>query len=327
MSPIPSSPVQSPLFESLSTDEIAVVYGFLKQRRYPSGSVVFEEGDVGEEIFIVQTGCIGSSVAQTDGTRRTIYEFGPGRFFGEMAVIEGVPRSAQCKAEEDSELLVLEGTDFFHLVFEHSVIGHKMLTSIGRVMVSWLDESSHFLNDLVRWGETARRRAVEDALTGLFNRRFLEESLGNRFSAISSGGRRFALVMMDLDRFHEINTICGARGGDMVIQAAAAAFKPALRDGDVAARLAGDEFAFLLPDTGKEDACMVADRLRRCVESLHPAIVPEAGGVPVPFNMSASLGVAVAPDQAPDTATLTAAADKALFAAKEAGRNRVIAAE
>jgi diguanylate cyclase (GGDEF)-like protein len=318
---------KTPLCERMSGLELQAMAGFLKERRYARGELIFREGAKGQEVFIVRSGRVGSFVTQSDGTRRRIYEFDPGRFFGEMAVVEGEPRSATCWAEEESVLLVLEGIDFYRLVFDHPMIGLKLLSAISRVMSSWLDESSRFLNDLVRWGEVARRRAVEDSLTGLFNRRFLEETLSHRFSAGVGAGRRIALVMLDLDHFRDINGTFGPSAGDATIRAAGAAFRKALRDGDVAARLAGDEFAFLLPDTGFDEALTVAERLRRRAEEVRLSLKNEAGHSPALVRITASLGVAVAPDHASSPSALFDSSDKALYLAKESGRNRVAGAQ
>lgn len=315
-----------PLFEGLSGLELNAVSAFLERRIVPRGKVVFREGDQGQELFIVRSGKIGSCVKQADGTVRRIYDFEAGRFFGEMAIVEGQPRSATCWAMVDSELLVLEGIDFYRLVFEHPIIGYKVLSAIGKTMVGWLDESSRFLNDLVRWGETARRRSVEDPLTGLFNRRFLEESLETRFTALSAGGRKLALVMMDLDRFREINASHGTSGGDLAIQSVSVALKPALRDGDIPAHLSGDEFAFLLPDTGYEEALAVAERLRSSVDQLVLNLAPAGASRRSIVSVTASLGVAVAPIHASSHRELLAVADRALARAKETGRNRVFGA-
>ncbi len=315
------------LFSGMSGLELKAVSEFLKRRDFPRGAVVFREGERGEELFIVHSGRVGSFVTQSDGTRRRIYEFGPGRFFGEMAIVEGEPRSATCWAEEDTTLLVLEGIDFYRLVFDYPMIGLKLLSSIGRVMVSWLNESSRFLNDLVRWGETARRRAVEDALTGLFNRRFLEETLANRFTSGLGSGRRLALVMLDLDHFRDINGSFGSAAGDATIRAAGAAFREALRDGDVAARLSGDEFAFLLPNTGIDEALAVAERLRKRAEGVRLQFRTAGSGPSSVVRITASLGVAVAPDHAETPGALIDRSDKALYRAKESGRNRVAGAK
>ena len=124
------------------------------------------------------------------------------------------------------------------------MIGVKMLSSMARVMVSWLDEASGFLNDLVRWGESARRRAITDDLSGLFNRRFLEEAMQLEFSQTGKRDNSRSLLMLDIDRFREINAQFGAQAGDCVIAQAGTAFGMLVGDRGIVARLSGDEFAF-----------------------------------------------------------------------------------
>lgn len=309
-----------PLFTGMTDEEIRRLSLLLRRRRYPQGSLVFREGEGGDALFIVLSGRILATALQNDGSSRRVYEFVAGTFFGEMAIIEEAPRSATCVALEDSELLVLLGTDFYRLVAENPRLANKLLLSIGMVMTSWLDESSKFLNDLVRWGETARKRAVTDELTGLYNRRFLEETLTNRFSLGAVGRRKMALLMMDLDRIHGINDRYGNAAGDKVIAQAAQTFRGVLREDAVAARLAGDEFAVLLPDTDTVVAQDVAQRLR--LELAHltirlPAIQEE-------LSVRVSIGIAIAPDHATDPGTLFSAADGALRLAKDLGRDRVV---
>ncbi|MGO8692072.1 MAG: GGDEF domain-containing protein [Rectinemataceae bacterium] len=312
-----------PLFSGMSGLELNAVSAFLEARRIPSGQIVFREGETGQELFIVRSGKVGSYVTQSDGTRREIYEHVPGSLFGEMAIIESEPRSATCYAKDDVELFVLEAIDFYRLVWEHPVIGVKLLSSMARVMVSWLDEASGFLGGLVRWGETARRRAIADDLSGLFNRRFLEETIRLRFSRGSSSSRRCALIMLDIDRFRGINAVYGPQAGDAVISSAATAFGALLGEGEIAARLSGDEFAFFLPAAGKERALELAERIRSEAEGLWLEFRTSRDHPPERVAITVSLGVAWSPETASSPDELIGAADRALFRAKEEGRNRV----
>lgn len=204
------------------------------------------------------------------------------------------------------------------------MIGSRMLASMAKVMAGWLDEASGFLTDLVRWGETARKRAVTDELSGLFNRRFIEEASRSRFARNSSEPPLCSALMLDLDRFHALNERFGTMAGDSIISTAGAAYSRLIRDGDVAARLAGDEFAFFMPDAGPEEALAAAERIRSETESLYLEFRSGPGATPQRVSLSASIGVASSPFDATDSAGLFAAADKALFSAKEAGRNRVV---
>lgn len=312
-----------PVFRGMSGLELNAVSAFLEPRRFKRGDTIFRSGDEGYEIFIVRTGFIASFVEQADGTRRDIYRFGPGRFFGEMAIIEGTTRSATCVAREDSELLVLDGLDFYRLVWEHPVIGVKLLSSMARVMVGWLAEASGFLNDMVRWGETARKRAVTDDLSGLFNRRFLEEALHLRFARPAEKPQPLSVLMLDLDRFRDINTKFGSVAGDAVIANASTAFSRVLRDCDIAARLSGDEFAVLLPGAGRETALKLADGIRREIEQLWLEFRVAPDRAPERLSVTVSVGAAVFPAHGTDPEALLKAADEALFKAKREGRNRV----
>lgn len=307
----------------MSELEFNAVTAFLERRRFEKGSQIFREGDPGQEMYIVLSGRVSAVVTQSDGSKRKVYEFGPGRFFGEMAVIESAPRSASCTALEDCDLLVLQGLDFYRLVFEHPMIALKLLSAIGSVMTSWLDESSAFLNDLVRWGEKARRRAVSDELTGLYNRRFLEESLSMRLRGCKPGGRTLVLLTADLDRVHHVNEQYGSSAGDAVIASAGTVLSSVLREGDMAARLSGDEFAFLLPDTSIEEARAIAERQRSAMEAFTLRYRDPKGASVHGLRIKASIGIAAAPEHGIDCAGLFAASDAALKAAKQAGRNRV----
>ena len=335
----------SSLFSTLDGLQLNAVSAFLGERHYNAGQIIFKQGEQGTEMYIVRSGKVTLLARDKDGSDREVYEFGPGRFFGEMSIIEGEPRSATCEALEETELLVLEGDDFFQLVWEHPMIGVRMLSSMAGVMAGWLDEASGFLGDLVRWGETASKRAVTDSLSGLFNRRFLEEAVRGRFSRAGGSLPGCALLMLDIDHFHAINERYGASAGDAVIAAAGAVFGKLVRDGDVAARLAGDEFAFFMPDAAIEEAMALAERIRSAAAGLvlelvplvpgnEPAAASQLGREPViqstspvePVGVTVSIGVAASPIQAKDPETLTALADKALFRAKEEGRNRVVTA-
>ena len=312
-----------PLFRDMSGLEVTAVSAFLEPRRFSKGSVVFREGESGKELFIVHYGRVGSYVTQSDGTRRDVYEFEPGVLFGEMAIIEDEPRSATCYAKEDSELLVLDGIDFYRLVWEHPVVGFKLLSSMARVMTSWLDEASGFLGGLVRWGETARRRAVTDELSGLFNRRFLEETMATRFARGAGSSRLCSLLMLDIDRFREVNAAYGAQGGDAAIAAAATAFSALLREGEICARLSGDEFAAFVPNGGMERALELGEAMRAAAEELYLEFRRGPGSVPERASITVSVGAAASPEHASCPEELVAAADKALYKAKECGRNRV----
>jgi len=154
----------------------------------------------------------------------------------------------------------------------------------------------------------------KDALTGLANRRQFDEDLAVNVERSNSDGQRLALIMIDLDHFKQINDIYGHPRGDEVLQDVAAIIARSVRGGDTAYRYGGEELCILLPDTGAQEACELADRLRQQVEGSFPWATESA--------VTLSAGVA-ALEQGGDGPRLVGAADRALYAAKRNGRNRV----
>jgi diguanylate cyclase (GGDEF)-like protein len=303
---------------------LAVVAGLVRLETLPAEAVIFHQGDTGASMYFVKSGHVVSMARDVDGNEREVYEFGPGRFFGEMSIIDNAPRSATCEVLEEAELLVLDAIDFYRIVWEHAEIGVLMLVRMAKIMAGWLDEASLFLQDIVRWGETARKRAVIDEMSGLFNRRFLEEAMRSRLSRHAGRVPASALLMLDIDNFHDINSQLGVEAGDAVIASAGAIYSTLMPEGGVAARLSGDEFAFFLPGLDYPAALELAEVIRCASEQLFLEFRPGPGAAPVKANLSVSLGVAAAPAHASDARSLYQAADKALFMAKEAGRNRVV---
>ena len=315
---------KSPLFTDLSELEYNAVAVFLEPRKVASGDVIIKEGTAGDEMYILVSGKIGAWVNQPDGNRHWMFEIMPGDFFGEMSVIANEDRSATLTARADSEILVFHGIDFFRIIFEHPIIGAKMLKAIRRVQNLWLEQTSKYLNDLMRWGETARRRAVSDDLTGLYNRRFLEEAASSRFEQGSLGLRNISLLVMDLDRFHDINNKYGMKAGDMVFKAVADILHASTRTEDICSRLSGDEFAILLPDAGLEEAKIIAERIRKTLasEKLRISPFPDKPDT-IEVDLFTSIGIATAPLHTDNWEDLFLLADKALHQAKEQGRNRI----
>jgi diguanylate cyclase (GGDEF)-like protein len=160
----------------------------------------------------------------------------------------------------------------------------------------------------------AERRAASDALTGLPNRRAADEVFKRMVAQASRNVSPLAAVLLDLDRFKEVNDKHGHESGDRALALVGRIIASTIRASDFAARFGGEEFLVLLPDTDRDAAAIVAEKLRSEIE--HAELV---GVGPI----SASLGLAVLPTDAGEPEELLRKADRALYAAKEGGRNRV----
>jgi two-component system cell cycle response regulator len=163
--------------------------------------------------------------------------------------------------------------------------------------------------------DTLRRDSQTDPLTGLLNRRSLQAEVSSRCEA----KERFGVLFMDLDHFKSVNDRFGHEMGDRVLVAVASVLKTALRPGDVVGRYGGEEFVGVVAGAGPESARLVAERLRRAIETM----LPPKGG---PTKLTISIGTTVFDPRQSDERSdeLLHRADMALYAAKRTGRNRVV---
>jgi diguanylate cyclase (GGDEF)-like protein len=161
----------------------------------------------------------------------------------------------------------------------------------------------------------AQRHAATDGLTGLPNRRALDDTIRRMVAQAGRTGNPLAALMCDLDYFKAINDQYGHGRGDAVLAAAANVLSGSIRGSDFAGRYGGEEFLVLLPDTNAEEAVTIAEKIRAAISSLHVATVDQP--------ITTSIGIAVLPQHAVDPESLQRAADLALYNAKSTGRNRV----
>lgn len=162
-----------------------------------------------------------------------------------------------------------------------------------------------------------REQAVRDPLTGLYNRLYLNESLERELILAERHDYCVSVVMTDLDFFKAVNDCYGHLAGDEVLRAFAGLMKRYSRSSDINCRYGGEEFFLVLPDMPQEKACERAEQLRAAIAA-EPVVFGESA-IPV----TASFGVAAFPMDGKTGGELMMAADKALYAAKDAGRNRV----
>ncbi|MBI3725708.1 GGDEF domain-containing protein, partial [bacterium] len=156
-----------------------------------------------------------------------------------------------------------------------------------------------------------------------WNRRSFEAELERAWARLERGGRPLALLMVDIDRFKAFNDRYGHRTGDAVLSATARAIKEAIRKGDQAFRLGGEEFVVIAPEATRDGALVVAERVRAAVAAQKVEPPPDASSTRL-LSVTVSVGVAVAPEPSiGNAAALLEATDRALYDAKAAGRDRV----
>jgi len=164
--------------------------------------------------------------------------------------------------------------------------------------------------------------AVTDALTGLHNRRYLDNHMKVLFARATARGRPLSVCITDIDRFKSVNDTHGHDAGDEVLKEVAARIRSTVRGADLACRFGGEEFVVVMPDTDSAAAALIAERLRNIIDQT-PFVLKSTGAS---LNITASLGIACSRSGAETPEQLLKQADRALYDAKNSGRNRVVAA-
>lgn len=170
----------------------------------------------------------------------------------------------------------------------------------------------------LRLRETLRDQSIRDSLTGLFNRRFMQETLEKELKRAKRKQRSVSLVFLDLDHFKHFNDIFGHDAGDTVLRSLAELFRASFRADDVICRYGGEEFAVILPESCVQDAAKRAEELRMATKELK---LVHRGVALDPITVS--IGVAGFPDHGQDAQELLERADQCLYQSKANGRDRV----
>jgi diguanylate cyclase (GGDEF)-like protein/PAS domain S-box-containing protein len=212
-----------------------------------------------------------------------------------------------------------------HLEFESAELRHDSDTeslqdSRQRLAVSAASQIALSLASL-QLRETLREQSIRDPLTGLFNRRFLEESFERELLTASRKKQSVAVLFLDLDHFKRFNDTFGHAAGDMVLQSLADLFRNFFRASDICCRYGGEEFAILLPESSSHDAAIRADALRSEVKHLRLQFRKELLG-----PLTLSVGVAAFPEHGSSAAELLKIADQCLYESKARGRDVVTVA-
>jgi diguanylate cyclase (GGDEF)-like protein len=177
-------------------------------------------------------------------------------------------------------------------------------------------------HDLMHATQRLHDQAVRDSVTGLYNRRFLEESLDREISRARRYGHTLALMVFDVDHFREFNDTLGHTAGDAILSSVGECMLSLSRREDLVARHGGDQFALMMVNASREIVWQRAELIRQRARSL------EAGGNDQRLGpVTLSVGIALLPEHGDSAQALVQAADEALLRSKQAGRNRVAIAE
>lgn len=246
---------------------------------------------------------------------------------GEDMMGETVRRTPGGSPSEQSKRPKMESGLIVPLVVGARVVG--TLTCWSAQQEAFNDEDEHILEMMASQVATAivaadttdksLSRAQQDALTGLPNRRQLDEDIAGCLAELAESGRDAVVAMIDIDHFKRLNDDFGHRVGDVTLQKVAAVLRTVVRQQDFVYRYGGEEFVVVFADTPVGEAVAMGNRLREAVEAS-----PMTGVRLEPVGpVTVSVGLALVPEHGTEIAGLIELADKAMYRAKQNGRNRV----
>ncbi|WP_105530179.1 GGDEF domain-containing protein [Solimicrobium silvestre] len=266
-------------------------------------------------LYIVLNGTLEvQSHENTGGSAASNVQFLAGECVGELSVLDDEDQPHTIIAVGDSELLVIEADTLWQLIDESNGVARNLL----RLLSFRIRTTNALLRRRHKVGEFYRQMSMIDGLTGIHNRAWLHSQLPQLIERSHASCNPLSIIMADLDHFKLFNDTHGHIIGDDAIQSAAKILNSTLRPTDFAVRFGGEELLVILPDTAKEACFSVAERL--CSKLAQTTVLNDVH-LPLP-HITASFGVAtLAAGQ--DIFTFIAAADTALYRAKNAGRNQV----
>lgn len=272
------------------------------------GETLFQAGQKNDILYLLLEGRMRVEL-QVDSVLRIDY-LTPGDCVGEMSILEGRCTSAFVVADTKCRLYGIKDANLWTLINRSHVIARNLL----KILASRVRKEHDVISKSFKLQRTFERESRVDSLTGLYNRRWLDEAL----ERWTHRNKMMSLMLLDIDHFKRYNDTQGHLAGDSVLNSVANTIVGQLRPSDLAARFGGEEFVALLPDANKDEACDIA---RRVCNAIREQDVMYNNGKQLP-GVTISIGVAELQD-GQDKHALLAAADAALYRAKNSGRDRV----
>ena len=274
-----------------------------------AGTVLWKEGDPGDEVVLVKDGTLQVVHEGPEGDVVVLRDLDAGSVLGEIACLDGHPRSASVRASSDCRISRVPAPQFRELLHRRPEILEALLLQQVQIVRSLT-------------GQVTRnhRRAITDPLTRLYNLGFFIERLTMELERARETGDPVSVVMFDIDHFKHYNDTHGHQQGNVALARVGEILKSTGRRGDIVARYGGEEFVALLYGANRDEARRFAESVRLAIES---AEFP--GGEAQPLGrVTISGGVASFPAEALSRDALVECADRNLYQAKQDGRNRIV---
>lgn len=303
----------------LQGSDLDIVYGVLKDspvKTVKAKEVFIKKGDPSEFMYLILNGKLNIHIEKLEDP--SIMTLKKGDSVGEIALLDEKPRSAFVVAQEESHLLEIDKEVFWTLVNS----SHEIAVNLLLILSARLRGNNDTITESLELQQKYRTSAIVDSLTGLNNRKWINETLPKLMERAKKSKKAFSVGMIDIDHFKNFNDTYGHQAGDFVLSNASKTYKDNIRPTDFAARYGGEEFTLIFPDQDANEAKIAAERVRKALAALK-LVTPTGTKLP---QITISIGIAEF-NKKETVEELIERADKALYEAKESGRNRVCLAE
>ena len=303
----------SSLFQNVQLEQLAPDLQASRALRIEAGQVLLDPGHSNSEIFIVLQGellvCLEPRIAHP------LARIGVGQCVGELSIIDADMPSAYVVAASRTELLAIAKPVLWRMLATQQVMAVNLLHVLSRR----IRENNVVLLGSLEIQREYRNKAETDALTGLHNRAWFTEVFPKQLDLCERTGQQASLLMVDIDHFKRVNDVYGHQVGDDALRHIGRLMQRNLRGTDLCARFGGEEMIVLMPATDIVQGHLTAERLRQGI-ALAPLLLPD--GRSVPLTVSGGLAQWQPGFLIDD---LIHSADRALYQAKDEGRNRIVA--
>jgi diguanylate cyclase (GGDEF)-like protein len=303
---------QTELFRGVSESVIQLVAQQAKPFELEAGELLLSPEHDNEYVYILLSGKLALHFDSLNSPE--IREICSGVSVGEMSIMDGMPPSAYVVAKEPCRVFPVQRNVLQKLIEDSSPIAANLL----RLLTQWLrDNTVRIVKDRAQIWELTDHANI-DALTRLYNRRWLDNTFPRLLEQSGKVGQSVCVLLIDVDRFKVYNDTQGHLGGDQALIAMGEVLRNSVRAYDFATRYGGEEFLVILPNSCKDEGITIAERIRLNAQN---KVITTAEGTPLP-SITISIGLAM---NEPDSTaqSMFAIADRNLYRAKESGRNCV----
>jgi len=285
-------------------------------RNIAKGETLIKAGEINNNVYLILSGVFNVHLTPDCTDPVTVLE--PGQSIGEISIIDHQPASAYVSAVKESRVLVIDEEVMWSLIGSSHAIANNLLV----VLSQRLRHGNSVINKIKVLLKEYEHHATVDALTSLYNRRWLDNMQARVMQRCHKNNEALSVMMLDIDSFKNYNDKNGHLAGDIALRTVSQTIIQYLRPEDLVTRYGGEELFALLPGMDIKATVTVAERLREAIKQTN---ITDKDDQPLP-NVTISIGVAQMTKH-DDPNQLIEDADKAMYKAKHAGRDKVCSLE